>query len=48
MPCPLPIGEVTVHPSIGIALYPKDGDTAAELIKGADTAMYRAKRSKSG
>ncbi|WP_110954145.1 EAL domain-containing protein [Anaerosinus massiliensis] len=31
--------------SIGIALYPKDGDTREEIIKNADNAMYTAKES---
>jgi diguanylate cyclase (GGDEF)-like protein len=35
--------EVTPRVSIGIALYPRDGRTWAELLKSADRAMYHAK-----
>ena len=35
--------EYFVTPSIGISLFPKDGDDAKTLIKHADTAMYYVK-----
>ena len=35
--------ELHVHGSIGISVYPDDGDTSSELLRAADTAMYRAK-----
>lgn len=34
-----------VAASIGIAVYPKHGDTAEKLMSNADRAMYRAKKS---
>lgn len=35
--------EVVITTSIGIAVYPLDGDTYQDLVKGADTAMYQSK-----
>jgi len=39
----LPSAEVQVTASIGISVYPEDGDDTSELLKNADLAMYRAK-----
>jgi diguanylate cyclase (GGDEF)-like protein len=35
--------ELFVTASIGISLYPRDGDTSEELLRKADTALYRSK-----
>lgn len=37
-----------VSASVGVAVYPRDGTTAAELIEAADRAMYEAKRTGGG
>lgn len=37
-------GTLSVSMSIGVALYPKHGKTAEELIRHADKVMYEAKR----
>lgn len=42
------IPELSVTPSIGIALYPTDAITAERLVQCADKAMYQAKRNRSG
>lgn len=34
----------TAHGSIGVTLMPKEGETANDLLREADTAMYRAKK----
>jgi diguanylate cyclase (GGDEF)-like protein len=42
-PCDFNGIVLSIKASIGIAIYPADGDTADMLFKNADTAMYKAK-----
>jgi len=35
--------EIFISASVGISIYPSDGETAEVLLKNADTAMYHAK-----
>ena len=42
-PCTIDNMEITVTVSIGIALYPRDGDDPHLLLRNSDTAMYRSK-----
>ena len=46
-PFSLKENEIYIKTSIGISLFPENGDTAEALIKNADSAMYKSKE-KSG
>ena len=46
--CQIGDARLTVAVSIGVALFPQDGETAAPLLKHADQAMYEAKQSGQG
>ncbi len=43
---PLQLGQQSLTPSasMGIAVYPEDGNDFVKLVQAADTAMYRAKK----
>jgi diguanylate cyclase len=43
-PMAIESNEVTVTASIGISIFPENGETAEELVRNADAAMYSAKR----
>ena len=40
--------RLSITSSMGISMYPQDGETADDLIKSADKAMYKSKKTKSG
>lgn len=37
--------KIHIGASVGISVYPNDGETALELLRNADTAMFNAKKS---
>ncbi len=45
LPFHLENNEVSISSSIGISIYPDDGESSDELVKHADIAMYHAKNS---
>jgi diguanylate cyclase (GGDEF)-like protein len=51
-PCDVNIRDLIISPivtaSVGISIFPKNAETADELIKSADKAMFRAKRGRLG
>jgi diguanylate cyclase (GGDEF)-like protein len=40
--------QIHTSPSIGIAIYPRDGDNIDALVRNADAAMYKSKRAGRG
>jgi len=47
-PCDVEGKSIRVGASVGIAVYPDDGRSAAELLQHADAAMYVAKQNAAG
>jgi diguanylate cyclase (GGDEF)-like protein len=43
LPVESPAGPIHVSASVGIAIYPEDGETFETLLKHADVALYQAK-----
>jgi diguanylate cyclase (GGDEF)-like protein len=48
LPLKIESQEIPMGASIGISIYPEDGDNASDLLDKADLAMYRAKKSGGG
>ncbi len=48
LPCFLDGEELSVSPSIGIAIFPRDGLELEDLIRNADAAMYVSKKAGRG
>ena len=52
VPCEIRVRDISIslsiNPSIGISIFPKDGTTSDALLDVADKAMYRAKQNKYG
>ncbi len=42
-PCKIEGQEMSITPSIGVSLFPKPGVRSDDILKQADTAMYKAK-----
>ena len=42
-PLPFKDNEFVITPSIGVSVFPDDGESAEDLLKNADVAMYQSK-----